>query len=391
MRRISAHYVITGEGDILKRGVVTLTDEGIISGFETLDDHSPEKASTEFYNGILVPGFVNCHCHLELSHLKSTISRGTGLGGFIRAINTTRQADENEIGSAASKADREMYDEGIVACGDISNRSVSFRVKAESKIKYVTFIELFGVVSGTSRKRIEEALSVIAAAEKEGLCYHITPHAVYSVSCDLFSAIFDNAGPAPLFSVHFLESPDERMLANLHSGPMLDSYTAMGISPDTMDMPRNHLETALSLAKQSSRLMLIHNTFISEPEVDTLVSQGNVSFCLCPGSNLYITGTMPPAKMIFDAGGNIVLGTDSFSSNDRLSILNELYLLQESNPEIALEKMIRWATINGAKVLGLEHELGSLKEGKKPGLLLIEDADLQNMKLLRSSRVRRLL
>jgi len=165
----------------------------------------------------------------------------------------------------------------------------------------------------------------------------------------------------------------------------------MGISTDTMDMPRNHLETALSLAKQSSRLMLIHNTFITKSEVNTLVSQGNITFCLCPGSNRYITGTMPPAKMIFDAGGNIVLGTDSLSSNDQLSILNELYLLQESNPEIALEKLIQWATINGAKVLGLEHELGSLKEGKKPGLLLIEDADLQNMKLLESSRVRRLL
>jgi len=391
MRRISAHYVITGEGDILKQGVVILNHEGIISGFETLDDNSPEKASTEFYNGIIVPGFVNCHCHLELSHLKATIRKGTGLGGFIRAINATRQADENNIITAVAKADREMYNEGIVACGDISNKSISFRVKAKSNIKYVTFIELFGVVPGTSRKRMDEAFSVRDVAEAEGLPYHITPHSVYSVSCDLFSSIIEQAGPDPLFSMHFLESPDERMLANLHNGPMLDSYTAMGISTDTMDMPRNHLETALSLAKQSSRLMLIHNTFITKSEVNTLVSQGNITFCLCPCSNRYITGTMPPAKMILDAGGNIVLGTDSLSSNDQLSILNELYLLQESNPEIALEKLIQWATINGAKVLGLEHELGSLKEGKKPGLLLIEDADLQNMKLLESSRVRRLL
>src|SRR5512145_1506734 len=103
MRRISAHYVITGEGDILKRGVVTLTDEGVISGIETLNASGSEKASTEFYNGIIIPGFVNCHCHLELSHMKATISKGTGLGGFIQAINSTRQADENDIISAALK------------------------------------------------------------------------------------------------------------------------------------------------------------------------------------------------------------------------------------------------------------------------------------------------
>jgi len=390
MRRISAHYVITGEGDILKRGVVTVTSEGEVSGLETLDDHS-ESPATEFYNGVLIPGFVNCHCHLELSHLKGTISRGTGLGGFIRAINATRQADDDEIVSAASLADREMYNEGIVACGDISNKTVSFDVKAKSNIEYVTFIEIFGAVPGKSQKRLSEVLAVRDAAVNAGLTYHLTPHSVYSVSRALFAALTEQSGPDAIFSMHFLESPDERLLTKHHCGPMLRSYEAMGITAESMDVPEDHLKTAITLTQHSSNLILVHNTAVTKEEVETLVTTGKVSWCMCPSSNLYITHTMPPATMIYNAGGKIVIGTDSLSSTDRLSILNELYLLQEGNPGIALEKMIQWATINGAKALAIDKRIGSITPGKKPGLLLIEDMDLPNMKLLSNSRVRRLL
>jgi len=87
----------------------------------------------------------------------------------------------------------------------------------------------------------------------------------------------------------------------------------------------------------------------------------------------------------------IVIGTDSLSSNNSLSILNELKLLQEDNPGIPLENLIRWATANGAETLGMSGSLGTISPGKKPGLLLIENIDLQNMKLLPQSKVRRLL
>ena len=390
MRRISAHYVITGEGDILKRGVVTVTSEGEISGIETLDEHS-ESPATEFYNGVLIPGFVNCHCHLELSHLKGKVSRGTGLGGFIQSINATRQADDDEIVSAASLADREMYNEGIVACGDISNKTVSFDVKAKSSIEYVTFIEIFGAVPGKSQKRLSEALAVRDAAVNAGLTHHLTPHSVYSVSLALFAALTEQSGPDAIFSMHFLESPDERLLTVNHCGPMLRSYEAMGITAELMDVPESHLETALTLTQHLSNLILVHNTAVTKEEVETLAATGKVSWCLCPSSNLYITRAMPPATMIYNAGGNIVIGTDSLSSTDRLSILNELYLLQEGNPDIAFEKMIQWATFNGAKALSIDKKRGSIAPGKKPGLLLIEDMDLPNMKLLSDSKVKRLL
>ncbi len=98
----------------------------------------------EYYQGIIVPGFVNAHCHLELSHLKGAIPEKAGLDEFIMGIESLRAASEDEIISASEKADAEMYSAGIVAVGDISNKNYSFRTKTKSKIFYHTFIELLG-------------------------------------------------------------------------------------------------------------------------------------------------------------------------------------------------------------------------------------------------------
>jgi aminodeoxyfutalosine deaminase len=391
MRRLSAQYIVTGEGNILKKGIINADSDGLITEITDSGGNFRENASTEFYNGVIVPGFINCHCHLELSHMKSCIEKGTGLGGFIKAVNTLRRTNDEEIMSAAVVADRQMHDEGIVACGDISNGSITFDIKKRSAIEYVTFIEVFGIDPLKLDKRMAEVEPVIAAAVTAGLRHHLVPHSVYSVSRALLDTLIEQAGPAPLISVHFLESPDERLLVSHRSGPMLESYIALGIEPSSMDKPGDHMDIALKLARSSSRLMLVHNTCITKEEADTLSASGNISWCLCPSSNKYITGDMPPATMLSKSGGKIVIGTDSLSSNDHLSILKELRLLQDDNPSLSFETLIRWATINGAETLGLNNTLGTITPGKKPGLLLIENMDLQNLKLTPQSRVRRLL
>jgi|WetSurMetagenome_2_1015567.scaffolds.fasta_scaffold00332_21 aminodeoxyfutalosine deaminase len=389
MRKISAQYVITGDGGALKRAIVSVGDDGVITGLEHAGGALEETASVEFYNGVIVPGFINCHCHLELSHMLSRIEKGTGLGGFIREVNTRRRDEEADVVAAAEKADRQMYNEGIVACGDISNNSISFNVKKNSSIEYVTFIEVFGADPSKAAKRIAEADIVRSAAVAAGLRHYVVPHSVYSVSQALFSSLLKF--PSSHISMHFLESSDERLLVSLRQGPMVESYLALGIDPAVMDPPASHLDTALLLAQKTSQLILVHNTCITQQEAEKIAESGNVSWCLCPSSNLYITGTMPPASMLGRTKGHVVIGTDSLSSNDSLSILKELKLLQDDNPGIPLETLTEWATSNGAAALGLSDSLGTISPGKRPGLVLIENMDLQNMKLLPQSKVRRLL
>ena len=367
MRRISAQYVFTSAGKPLKRAVVTAGDDGTVIAVEDTGGELTESAGTEFYNGILIPGLVNCHSHLELSHMRDLIPGGGGLHRFILSVRDRREAGRDEIVTAAEKADREMYDGGVVACGDISNNTLSFDIKKKSPVRYLTFTEVFGSDPLLAEERMSEALKVAGSAREYGLPGNITPHAVYSVSEPLRALIRQQIVPESVISLHFLESDDERRMSGDHVG------------------------TALGLSQISSRLILVHNTVITQEEAAKLASAGNTWFCLCPSSNMRISGVMPPVALLREVTDRIVAGTDSLASNDRLDMLTELRLLQNSAPGTPLHEIIRWGTINGARALGMADTLGSIEPGKKPGLLLIDPADLVNLRLLPGSRVRRLL
>ena len=367
MRRISAQYIFTSAGNPLKRGVVTAGDDGTVISVEDTGGNLTESAGTEFYNGIIIPGLVNCHSHLELSHMRDVIAAGGGLQGFISSVRDRREAQREIVTAAAERADREMHDGGVVACGDISNDTVSFDIKRKSPVRYLTFIEAFGSDPLLAGARMSRALDVAAAAGESGLPGNITPHAVYSVSDDLFTLIREHITPESVISLHFLESDDERVMAH------------------------DHVEKALELSHLASRLILVHNTVIRPDEVEILAREGNIWFCLCPSSNMHISGLMPPVSLLREVTDRIVAGTDSLASNDRLDMLAELRMLQDAAPLIPLHEIIRWGTINGARALKMSDTLGSIEPGKKPGLLLVEPADLVNLRLLPGSRIRRLL
>jgi cytosine/adenosine deaminase-related metal-dependent hydrolase len=391
MRRISAQYIFTSSGKPLKRGVITVSDDNTITYVEDTGGNLTENAATEFYNGIIIPGLVNCHTHLELSHLHGAFTEGGGLADFVLSVRDRREADATWVLAEAAKADADMAAEGIVLCGDISNNALTFSIKGKSPINYITFIEVFGINPAAAGKRIAEAMDVSAAAVAAGLRHHITPHAVYSVSQTLFALIKQHISPASLTSLHFHESPDERELVSHRRGHLAESYRDFGVTPDRLDTPVSHTDAAMELARMTGQLILVHNTCITANEINTLKNEGNIWFCLCPSSNKRISGIMPPVRLLKNASDRIVTGTDSLASADRLSILNELRLLHDAAPEIPLDEIIRWGTINGARALNMADTLGSIEPGKKPGLLLIEQADLRSMHLTPASRVRRLL
>jgi cytosine/adenosine deaminase-related metal-dependent hydrolase len=122
-----------------------------------------------------------------------------------------------------------------------------------------------------------------------------------------------------------------------------------------------------------------------------IMKRENLYWCVCPNSNIFIENEIPPLKLLIQEGCKIVIGTDSLASNNKLSILEELKTLHLNFPEVLMEDLICWATLNGARALGMEDEFGVIESGKKPGLLLIQDVDLINMKLLPASYVTRLI
>jgi cytosine/adenosine deaminase-related metal-dependent hydrolase len=390
MKRFSSRFIFTNSGKPLKRGIVTVHDDGTIMRVEDYGDSSEEESAVEFYNGIIIPGFVNCHCHLELSHLRGIVPKHTGLGEFLILLQNTRYSNPDDILLSVKSADEELYRGGTELCTDICNTSVTFDTKRKSRIKYINLLEVFGTDPSKADSRMKEIIRLFKESEKSGLPSYIVPHTVYTVSLPLFRLIRKKTLKNRITSIHFMETEGESSFVSDHNGPLIDSFEKAGMLPDQLKTPESITSAILDEVTSSGTLILVHNTYANKKVVNEIGKRKNTFWCLCPNANLYIENKIPPAEMLFSEGCEIVIGTDSLASNDSLSILSELKTLQFNFPSISLEELVRWATINGARALGEEQSYGTIEPGKKPGLLLLENLDMSNLKFLPETTVKRL-
>lgn len=145
LKYFTADYVFPVSSSPLPQGVVVVTNTGEVVGVYPHQYPDVANKPLKRFKGILVPGFINTHCHLELAHLKNQLAQNTGLIPFIKGVVSLREFDEHEVLEAMLKADKEMQENGIVAVGDISNKSISKSVKEKSALHYHTFVELIGL------------------------------------------------------------------------------------------------------------------------------------------------------------------------------------------------------------------------------------------------------
>lgn len=391
MRRFSSQYLITNCGPVLKRPVVTVDDDGTIVSVVDTGGNLWEEASVEFYNGIIVPGFVNCHCHLELSYLLNRIPEKTGLHEFIRHVRDSRNYPADKIIEAAASRDEAMFRSGVSLCADTCNTSLTFPVKQSSPVEYLNFIEIFGIDPARAEKRMQEAGATASEAEKKGLSYCFTPHSAYSVSLSLFSLIRKASESNSVTSIHFLESAHEAGFLKHHNGPLMDSYRMANLISGEPETVSTSSEAVTGQVTPSGNLLLVHNTYIDSETLNKIKMRDNLFFCLCPNSNLYIEDKLPPVMMLNENGCEMVIGTDSLASNTKLDVLSEIKTLQFNFPDLTISRLVEWATVNGARALGKEDEFGVIAPGKKPGLVLIENADLVNMKFTPETSSSRLI
>jgi aminodeoxyfutalosine deaminase len=391
MRRLSSQFIFTNAGQPLRRGIINVSDDGTIISVEDNNGLVQEKSTVEFYNGIITPGFVNCHCHLELSHLKGAVPKHTGLGEFLERLQNIRNNNPDVILSSAVSADNDLYREGTVICADICNTPVTFSLKGKSRISYLNMLEVFGTDPEKAEDRMNEIIRLYDDSEKSGLTSFIVPHTAYTVSLPLFRLIREKTSDNRVTSIHFMETEGEDSFVSDHSGPLKDAFEKAGMLPARLETPSDIVSAIIDEVTPSGSLILVHNTNADRETVKKILKRDNTFWCLCPNANLYIENKVPPADMLYSEGCEIVIGTDSLASNEKLSILSELKTLQQNYPSIALEELIRWATLNGARALGGEKNYGTIEPGRKPGLLLLENPDLINMKLNAETTIRRLI
>ena len=402
MRFITADYIFPVSSPPIKNGIVVVEDDRVI--VNVIDQQStvssqpflPDKI--ESFKGIICPGFINAHCHLELSHLKGKMTSGKGLPYFIREITTKREATDEEIKTAISKAEEEMNDTGIVAVGDISNFNHSFEQKEKGNLKYHTFIEIFDLVAERAEEEFERGLSLVkeleAGSRKLELPKSITPHATYTVTPKLLKLIGEYAiSNDALLCIHNQETKSENEMFIHRAGELFETLFSFGNYYDNWKATGlNSLESVLPELPTSKDVLLVHNTYTTSDDITwaNLYSM-LLWWCTCPNANLFIENKLPDYRLFMNGSCRMTIGTDSYASNKSLSIMDEMKTISENASYIPLETLLQWATLNGAEFLRLNKELGSIEKGKKPGLNLIKDVDLDNLRLTKDSMVEKIL
>lgn len=375
MRKITASRVLTPKG-IERDVIITIDDLGKIVNVEREVKNIDSIAYLEHYSGLIIPGMVNCHSHIEYSYVKGMIPSGAGLPEFIRSIieikidNKTSDQKKTEVAKAW---DEKLFQQGVIAVGDHNNNDYVYEVKRDSKIYYHNFIELFDVKNQDADKTFHNGMKRVEQSKKLNLTATVAPHASYTMTDRLLALAGgkatsnDGVRAIGAVSTHFKESE------------------VLGGDDET-----NRIIENISADRDS--VILVHCIYASREDLKRAKTNysDKLTISICPLSNIFIEGKMGNVDMFRELGIRIALGTDSLSSNDTLSMIEEMKCLSKHYPNIPLQEIIEMVTTNGAKALNIDSWAGEIVEGKSPGIVLIENIDIINMKLTENTTTKRL-
>ena len=376
-RAVHADAVVVGDGAPIRDGAVVVDGAGEVIAVgrasEVLSLHA--GIAVERVHGVVFPGLVNAHTHLELSAYRGKVTGGHGFVDWVDrfvALRAETSSEEETEGIARGVAELEAS--CTVAVGDVTNTLGAVHPLARAGIAGCVFHEVFGVNREQVMKRVEGLKAELE--ERVGpwptweLSYAPAPHTLYTTHADAVRALLASArNYGARTSLHLAEHAAERRAIEQADGPVvawLDARLRGGL-----EWPRLPLfDYAASLGALAPSVLLVHLTDAREDELRR-VAEAGASAVLCPRSNLYIEGKLPPLLAVRAAGIEPALGTDSLASNASLDVLAEARALHDRFPAVPPRDLMTMATWNGARALGRE-DLGRIAKGARPGIAAID-------------------
>jgi cytosine/adenosine deaminase-related metal-dependent hydrolase len=317
---------------------------------------------------VLLPGLVNAHCHLELSHLAGQVPFGPGFVPWVEGVVASRgRFTEEAVRSAAAAAVRSLEDRGTVAVGDVSNTLGHLDALAASRLSAVVFLELLAWDPAKAEATLawaDERASAAEASLRPGLEVRLAAHAPHSVSPALLRLLVDRGGPA---AIHLAESRDETAFLADGGGDWPGFLAKRGLGHVPFAPPgRSPVLYAEALGLLHPRLVAAHGVQVDAADRETLARRG-VHVVLCPRSNRNLGVGEADVPALLAAGVRLALGTDSLASAETLDVLDDAVQLRRSFPGLSSAAIVRMATLGGDVALGLS-DLGAIAPGRRAAL-----------------------
>lgn len=383
MRAVHADAAVVGDAEPIRDAAVVVDATGEIIDVGRASDVLPRNAGLpiERVHGVLLPGLVNAHAHLELSSLRGQIPGGAGFVPWVEHLIGAR-AEEQPDGDAQAidRAVAELDAFGTAAVGEVTNSLGAVRALAKMGIGGCVFHEVFGVELAGLESRVAglpaQLEEVVGSWPTPDLTYAPTPHTLYTTHPQVTRRLIDEARKkGTRASIHLAEHPSERRFLEQGDGPIVEWYERrLRLRRESLEWPgKSPIAFADDLGALAPHVLCVHLTDARPEELDR-VAKRQAPVVFCPRSNLHIETRLPPLIALRAAGIWPALGTDSLASNSSLDVLAEARALADRFPGVPARDLLRMVTWEGARALGRE-DLGRVAVGARPGLFAIETID----------------
>ncbi len=374
MTRFSAEWVLPISDAPIGRGAVAIEGGRIVS--VGVSDGSEDIALGRV---AVLPGLVNAHTHLELSYLHGRIPPAPSFLEWVRPMLAARSEragiDEQAVLSAAADAIRRARLTGTALFGDVSNTLSAVALLRKAGMAACVFHELIGFRGVDANEQVAAARRAIdALSATDDVRLSLAPHAPYSVSPALFSAIrrdLDEHGTRLVSTVHLGESPEEVELLKKGTGPWRALLEDIGVWNETWQVPAcSPVEYLSDLGFLQNSVLAVHGVQLEGSDLSRLRTLG-VTVVSCPRSNRYVGVGSPPLEAFYAMDLDVALGTDSLASVDDLNMFSELAEARRIAPRVPARALLHSATLTGATALGFGDDYGSIEPGKRAALIAV--------------------
>ncbi|HTK76834.1 MAG TPA: amidohydrolase family protein [Gemmataceae bacterium] len=360
-----------------------LIHKGRIARVGPYRDLSHDASGTRRHDAgdsVILPGLVNAHTHLELTHFARTDPPPAG--GFVGWILALRERVMAEIanhggdaaavfGPSAADGVAQCRRFGVTCVGDIALNPATVRaVLRRERLRAVSYGEVVGMAGRAAQLDPLLAAATDRSLEGDRLRIGIEPHAPYSLDLTGYRRCVEVARESayPL-ATHLAETPDEAEFLAHHSGGFRDLWTALGAWSDDVSRfeggPIRGMQAVGLLDLPHS--LLAHVNYCDDAGLD-LLARGRASVVYCPRTHAWFRHPPHRWREMMARGINVAVGTDSCASSPDLNLADDLRLAHQLAPDVAPDLLWQLATINAARALGLERDVGSITIGKAADL-----------------------
>ncbi len=368
MLRIHAGSVHPVTAPPIEDGAVLVDDRGTIAavGPNAVVPTPPGARALEFPHARLLPGLVNTHTHLELTHLTGKNTERE-FAGWIRGLRVLKDAtSSDEFSRSAEQGVRDAWAAGVTCVADTGSTGAPLEALARLGGRGIYYQEVFGpdpARCAASMEELRRALDRLSPLASSLRSLGVSPHAPYTVSEPLYRSVAELARSEgwPV-AMHLAESPAETEFVREGSGPFADALRARGIHVTAHHCSPVQYLVRLGVLQRATGWLCIHCVQVDERDIEMLRHAG-VGLAHCPRSNRAHGHGTAPLAAFRRAGLRVGLGTDSVVSVGDSSLLAEA-----AAAGLDGEDALRMLTIEGARALGLESEIGSLEVGKQGDL-----------------------